>query len=128
MQKAIKEPKKIYVNNHDLGFWTQVEIPVVRYDETSECCGAPVSETGFCTDCKDNAEPRHEIVYCNHGGAEVREEQQQIDRIDQPDIVCQDPSWADRTNASITTMFPRAVSSETGTDPTPRIASENASA
>jgi len=35
---------------------------------------------------------------------------------------------ADRNSLSITTMFPMAVSNETGTDPTPRTASENRSA
>lgn len=77
----------IYVKSEDFGFWTQVEIPVVRYDESSECCGAPVTETGFCTDCKDNAEPRKEIIFCNHGGAETEEVENQVNRIDQPDIV-----------------------------------------
>lgn len=38
------------------------------------------------------------------------------------------PACAERNSASITDMFPIAVSSDTGTVPTPRTASENASA
>lgn len=54
-------------------FWVGDQITAQVFDETSWCCGAEVSKFGFCTDCKDNAEPRHELIYCNHDGADYED-------------------------------------------------------
>lgn len=65
---------KIYVHNKDLGFWTQEPIPVTRY------------ATQYDEDDFDR-----ELVWCNHAGAEEEEVENEINRIDQPDI-----TWTDR--------------------------------
>lgn len=84
---VLPEAKKIFVHNRDLGFFTQENIPVQRFDESSWCCGAEVNKFGFCSDCKDNAEPRHELIWCNHAGAEEIHSTHEENRQDQPDIV-----------------------------------------
>lgn len=63
--------KKIYVRSEDLGYFTQVEIPVVKREQ--------IDENEF------------NIIFCNHGGAEIEEVEQQYNRIDEPDIV-----WTDK--------------------------------
>lgn len=65
--------KKIYVRSEDHGFFTQKEIPVTRLEQIDE------NET--------------QIAWCSHGGAEVEEVDNQINRIDEPDIV-----WTDRVH------------------------------
>lgn len=60
--------KAIYVKNKDFGFWTQEPISVKRMETI-------------------NDEGEQEVVYCNHAGAEEREEQHETYRQDQEDIV-----------------------------------------
>lgn len=62
--------KKIFVKAEDFGFWTQQEIPIVRYEQVDE--------------------DERQIVFCSHAGAELKEIEQEYPRIDQPDIVWKD--------------------------------------
>lgn len=57
---------KINVINKDLDFWTQQEIPVVKYG---------VMDDG-----------EKELIYCNHAGAEEETVHNEVPRIDGPDI------------------------------------------
>lgn len=61
---------KVYVKSLDMGFWTQEPITVARYQVDGD---------------------EKELVWCNHAGAEEEEVENQIYRIDHPDIV-----WTDK--------------------------------
>lgn len=57
---------KIFVNNKDLGFFTATSITVQRFAEIID--------------------GERELIWCNHAGAVSEKVENQIDRIDQPDI------------------------------------------
>lgn len=59
------ETTQIFINNKDLGFWTQQEITAQRFELID---GDP------------------ELCWCNHAGAIQETVHNQIDRIDEPDI------------------------------------------
>lgn len=60
---------RIYVNNKDYGFLTQEPITIQRFADDS----------------------KEDLLWCNHAGAEEVKQENQINRIDQPDIV-----WTDK--------------------------------
>lgn len=53
----------VYVRSLDFGFWTAESVTVQKFDGNND------------------------LLWCNHAGATEETEQNQIDRIDEPDIV-----------------------------------------